>query len=67
MIIYSRTNSEHSEDTQNFSYKTRGRKTLKSIKRAAVGASTQSTNKLKSLQKKNIQFLSKLGFEVKKS
>lgn len=41
----------------------------KSIKSTIVRASTSKskTNKLKSLRRENIQFLSKLGFKVKKN
>lgn len=72
MIIYSNTYRDYGESHQSqlfhdFDYKRKNHKKPKSIKSIAAKVSTSKskTNKLKTLQKDNIQFLRGLGFEVK--
>lgn len=76
MIIYCNTNREYFEGegqqtqiSRGFGYKIKRHRKPKSIKSTIVRASTSKskTNKLKSLRRENIQFLSKLGFKVKKN
>lgn len=76
MIIYCNTNREYFEGegqqtqiSHGFGYKIKRHRKPKSIKGTIVRASTSKskTNKLKSLRRENIQFLSKLGFKVKKN
>lgn len=72
MIIYSNRYTEpqrrclHTQKTHSSNYKERKRKGSKTIKGSAVRVSTSKSkvDKLKSLRKENIQFLTKLGFKV---